>query len=68
MTVILPTLPIAVLIAIEKLAFNQTGLATEGSYQILDEWCIWEVANHTVVYEITRIERHLYIWVIRPIE
>lgn len=57
-----------VLIAIEKLAFSQDGLPTEGTYQVVEHWCVWEIAEHTVVYEITPALFHLYIWLIRPDE
>ena len=55
-----------VLIAIEKLAFSQDGLPTEGVYQLLENWCIWEIAEHTVVYEKTPVLFHMYIWLIKP--
>ena len=55
-----------VLIVIEKLAFTQNGLPTEGAYQILENWCIWEIADHTVVYEKTPALFHIYIWLIKP--
>lgn len=55
-----------VLIAIEKLAFTQDGLPTEGVYQILENWCIWEIADQTVVYEKTPVLFHIYIWLIKP--
>jgi hypothetical protein len=54
----------AVLIAIEDLAASESGLPMEGSYQLLEQWYVWEIANLTVVYE---LEPHaLYIWVIKP--
>ena len=56
-----------VISAIEKLAFYQTGLPIEGVYQVLENWCIWEIANHTVVYEKTPIRLHIYIWLIKPL-
>lgn len=53
-----------ILIAIENLAASSDGLPTEGTYQLLEQWCIWEIANHTVVYE---LDPHvLYVWVIKP--
>lgn len=53
-----------VLIAIENLATSKDGLPSEGYYQLLEQWCIWEVAEHTVVYE--REPQTLYIWIIKP--
>lgn len=53
-----------VLVAIENLAASEDGLPTEGVYQLLQQWCVWEIANHTVVYE--REPNLLYIWVIKP--
>lgn len=55
-----------VLIAIEKLAFSQNGLPAEDVYQVLEDWCIWEIADHTVVYERTPALFHIYIWLIKP--
>lgn len=52
-----------VLVAIEKLADSEDGLPIEGAYQWLEQWCVCEIANHTVVYE--REPNSLYIWVIR---
>ena len=57
-----------VLIAIENLAFSQDGLPNEGIYQILEQWCIWEIAEHTVVYEKTPVLFHIYIWLIKLTE
>lgn len=57
-----------VLIAIEKLAFSEDGLPLEGAYQVLEHWCIWEIAEHTVVYERTPGLFHIYIWLIKPNE
>lgn len=55
-----------VLTAIELLALTQDGLPTEGAYQILGSWYIWEVANHTVIYEKNGALMHIYIWLIKP--
>lgn len=55
-----------VLAAIEKLAFQGEGLPSERSYEVLDNWCIWEIAEHTVVYERTPTRFNLYIWLIKP--
>lgn len=57
-----------VLVAIEKLAERQEGWPDEGSFQILEEWCIWEIAGHIVVYERERTVFHLYVWLIKPQE
>jgi hypothetical protein len=54
-----------VLVAIERLALNPDGLPSEGSYQIWEDWCIWEIAGHTVVYQKDAVISHLYIWVIK---
>ena len=56
----------AVLIAIEGLAASKDGLPTEGVYQLLESWCIWEIADHTVVYEKEDTNFYLYIWVVKP--
>jgi len=53
-----------VLIAVEQLAHTVDGLPTEGLYQLLENWCVWEVSHHTVVYE--RDRDGLYIWIIKP--
>ena len=55
-----------VLIAIERLAFQASGLPAEGTYYPIDELLIWEVAGHTVIYE--RGDDALYIWTIKPAE
>lgn len=57
-----------ILIAIETLALSHDGLPTEGHYQLLGEWCIGEIAGHTVVYERTPALSHIYIWLIKPTE
>lgn len=57
-----------VLIAIELLASNPSGLPNEGTYQLLEDWCIWEIADHTVVYQKDEVIFHIYIWVIKPTE
>lgn len=57
-----------VLMAIEKLAFSEAGLPSEGVYQVLEYWCIWEIADHTVVYERMPAFLHIYIWLIKPTE
>ena len=57
-----------ILIAIEFLAFNPSGLPNEGTYQLLEDWCIWEIADHTVVYQKDDVVFHIYIWVIKPTE
>jgi len=56
------------LMAIEELAFKPDGLPSEGSYQMLQDWCIWEIADHTVVYQIDPVIFQLYIWVVKPTE
>ena len=57
-----------VLTAIEQLALNPDGLPHEGTYQLLEDWCIWEIATHTVVYQKDMILFHIYIWLIKPLE
>ena len=57
-----------VLTAVEQLAFNQDGLSTQGIYQLLGDWCIWEIANHTIVYQKHVAIFHIYIWIIKPTE
>lgn len=57
-----------VLNEIEALAFSENGLPREGVYQLLGDWCVWDIANHTVVYEKTIAPRHIYIWLIKPME
>lgn len=54
------------LIAIEELAFSPDGLPNQSVYQILGNWCIWEIAGHTVAYEKTPALFHIYIWMIKP--
>jgi hypothetical protein len=55
-----------VLIAIERLMFTTDGLPTEGKYETLENWCIWEIAGHTVVYEKEDKILYIYIWIIKP--
>lgn len=55
-----------VLMAIEQLAFAEDGFPTEGTYQRLEIWCVWEIADHSVVYERTPKSFHIYIWLIKP--
>ena len=55
-----------VLIAIENLASRQDGLPTEGVYQTSENWCIWEIAEHTVVYERDDTTLSIDIWLIKP--
>ena len=55
-----------VLSAIEQLTINPNGLPNEGTYQLLEDWCIWEIAGHTVVYQIDTVIFHIYVWVIKP--
>ena len=57
-----------VLNAIELLALTPDGLPSEGVYQTLENWYIWEIADHTVVYEKTPVLFHIYIWLIKPTE
>ena len=57
-----------VLVAIEKLAFRPDGWPAEGTYQILENWCIWEIADHTAVYEKNDVTFHIYLWIIKPKE
>lgn len=57
-----------VLIAIEQLAFNPDGLPSEGTYQLWEDWCIWAISDHTVVYQKVEVIFHIYIWVIKPTE
>ncbi len=57
-----------VLTAIERLAFSRSGLPSEGFHQVLGMWCIWEVCEHTVVYEKTDHDQTIYIWLIKPSE
>ena len=57
-----------VLSAIEELAFTQDGMPLDGAYQVLGDWCVWEVADHTVVYERAVALFHIYIWLIKPTE
>ena len=55
-----------VLIAIERLTFSEDGLPTEGVYQMLESWCIWEIADHTVVYEREQNMLYIYVWLVKP--
>lgn len=57
-----------ILIAIERLAFSSTGLPNEGTHQLLEDWCIWDIAEHTVVYQKDDVIFHIYIWIIKPTE
>jgi hypothetical protein len=56
-----------VLIAIEELTTSQDGWPREGVQQVLENWCIWEIAEHTVVYERDDTGFHIYIWLIKPV-
>ncbi|MBV7328253.1 hypothetical protein KFU94_08320 [Chloroflexi bacterium TSY] len=55
-----------VLIAIEKLAFTEDGFPEDGSYQTLEQWCVWEILDHVVVYERVNQVLYIYIWMIKP--
>jgi hypothetical protein len=55
-----------VLIAIERLTTSQDGWPREGVHQVLETWCIWEIAEHTVVYERDETGFQIYIWLIKP--
>jgi hypothetical protein len=57
-----------VLNAIEQLALTPNGLPSEGVYQVLENWYLWEIADHTVVYEKTPVLFRIYIWLIKPTE
>jgi hypothetical protein len=56
----------AVLIAIERLVLTEDGLPGEGIYQLIENWCVWEVAEHTVVYERISESCFIYIGLIKP--
>ena len=55
-----------VLTAIMNLTQSSHGLPNMGNVQQLEEWCVWEIARHTVVYEIDEFGHMLYIWIIKP--
>lgn len=56
-----------VLIAVERLIFAKNGLPTEGVYQTIEQWCIWEIADHMVVYDRDERMLQIYVWVIKPL-
>ena len=56
-----------VLIAIVALNVSAKGLSDIDSFQQLENWCIWEIAGHSVVYEIDQDGHNLYIWIIKPL-
>ncbi len=58
----------AVLLAIEQLAFSKDGWPSEGVYRALDNWCIWEIADHIVLYEKEDRTLYIYLWMIKPKE
>lgn len=51
------------MIAIALLANSENGLPVEGSYELLENWRIWEIAHHAVVYELEQYA--LYVWLIK---
>jgi hypothetical protein len=57
-----------VLIAIEQLAASKEGWPVTGHFQIMENWCIWEIAEHIVVYEVERFSMSIIITVIKPAE
>lgn len=57
----------AVLIEIERLAETNDGFPETGSFEIMENWCVWVIADHIVVYELEQFNLGIVVTVIKPI-